>query len=75
MSDALLQIEISLNRFVKTQEDGNFSSRSNIETPWRRIHDIAKTAVMDTISNHGTFVLVSTPEKITMVQRATAEDL
>ena len=75
MSDAVLQFEIDRKRWAGLKADGVFNVASVVgETPYDRLYAMAKTAVCDTIRNNGTFVLVATPDKITMVQRTTTED-
>lgn len=66
---ALLQFECDRNRMK------GYSSKPGIESPSDRIYHIAHCAAWDTIQNGGTFVLVVTPDKITMVQRPEAESL
>lgn len=76
MSDrgAVLQIEIDRNRWDSIA-GRDYSANTCGEQPHERIYHLAKTAAADTIRNGGTFVLVVTAEKITMVQRPDAEDL
>ena len=69
---AVLQFEIDTKRFTETK---TFNATNFGETPWQRLYAIAKTAACDTLENGGTFVLVVTAEKITMVQRSEAEQL
>lgn len=66
---ALLQFECDRTRVSK------YSSKPGLESPNDRIYHLAHCAAWDTIQNGGTFVLVVTPEKITMVQRPEADDL
>lgn len=73
-TDAILQFEIDVKRGVR-DIGRNFSDQFVGSTPWGRVKGIANTAVADTLSNGGTFVLVVTDTKITMVQRAIAEDI
>lgn len=70
---AIIQFEIDRKRFGNkdTFQQGN----SSTETPEGRLYGMAKTAACDTIYRGGTFVLVVTADKITMVQRPDAEDL
>ena len=49
---------------------GKFSG----ETPMERFYFMARTAVADVVRNGGTFVLVASETKLTMVQRPEAED-
>lgn len=70
---AVLQFEIDRKRFANKD---TFCSDSSIgESPSGRIYAMAKTAACDTIFRGGTFVLVVTPDKITMVQRPDAEEI
>lgn len=66
---AVLQFEVDRKRMA------GYSTEPGVEKPWHRIFNLAQCAAWDTISNGGTFVLVVTPDKITMVQRPTAEEL
>lgn len=66
---AVLQFEIDRERC------NGYSTQPGAERPMHRIFNLAHCAAWDTISNGGTFVLVVTPDKITMVQRPTAEEL
>jgi hypothetical protein len=68
---AVLQFEIDRKRWIDTESfHGGYK-----ETAAERLYAMAKTAVCDTIHLGGTFVLVATPNKITMVQRPDAEEL
>lgn len=69
---AVLQFEIDRKRWAETS---SFNTAAYGEKPYDRLYAMAKTAVCDTIHMGGTFVLVATPDKITMVQRPDAEDL
>lgn len=69
---AVLQFEIDRKRFLDKE---SFISSGHDDSPQKRLYAIAKTAVTDTIWKGGTFVLVVTPDKVTMVQRPDAEDL
>lgn len=71
---AVLQFEIDRERWLGVDER-DIAARYNDEKQLMRLHYIARTAISDTIRNGGTFVLVASAEKITMVQRADAEDL
>lgn len=66
---AILQFEVDVAR-VK-----DFDSAIGLERPFHRIYNIAQGAAWDTIKNGGTFVLVVTTKKITMVQRPDAEEI
>ena len=72
---AVMQFEIDRARWRAT--DGTTFNNSNgfTETSMQRVYAIAKTAVCDVIYRGGTFVIVVSPEKITMVQRPDAEEL
>jgi len=70
---AVLQFEIDRKRW---NDDASFNvAKYSSETPYDRLYAMAKTAVCDTIFKGGTFVLVATDDKITMVQRPDAEDM
>jgi hypothetical protein len=71
---ALLQFEIDKNRLEGFQQfpDSQFNG---VRTPGQFIFLLAKTALLDTFDNGGTFVMVVSAKKITIVQRADAEDL
>lgn len=69
---AVLQLEIDRARWLGVASAdiaGKYSDEKQID----RLHYIARTAISDTIRNGGTFVLVASPDKITMVQRPDAE--
>lgn len=66
---AVLQMEIDTRRWCATDHNGDFEG-SALESPSKYLRNIAKTAVCDTLRNGGTFVLVSRPGKVTLVQRA-----
>lgn len=71
---AVLQFEIDRGRWAETKGttfSGNFAS----ETPMDRLYAMAKSAACDTIFRGGTFVLVVSATKITMIQRPEAEDI
>lgn len=70
---AVLQFEIDRKRWAET--DTVHRSGGYADTPDRRLETIAKLAVGDTLRSGGTFVLVVTADKITMVQRPEAEEL
>lgn len=69
---AVLQFEIDRKRWLGTSEK-DIASKIG-ESQSERLHFIARTAISDTIRNGGTFVLVASTDKITMVQRKDAED-
>ena len=69
---AVLQFEIDRTRWSNKE---SFNATAYGETPYQRLYAMAKTAVCDTIHKGGTFVLVATPDKITMVQRPDAEEI
>lgn len=66
---AVLQFEIDRKRM------SNYSHDPGLEVPHKRLAHLAHTAMLDTINNGGTFVLVVTEAKITMVQRPDADPL
>lgn len=66
---AVLQFEIDRQRMRQ------YSGDPGLEGPVRRVRSLAETAVIDTLVNGGTFVLVVSETKITMVQRPDAEEL
>jgi hypothetical protein len=68
---AVLQFEVDRKRWVSTNSNDIASKIGESQT--ERLHFIARTAISDTIRNGGTFVLVASPDKITMVQRPDAE--
>lgn len=68
---AVLQFEIDRTRWLNPNAADLVSKGG--ETPMERLRYLASTAMRDTIRNGGTFVLVATEDKITMVQRADAE--
>lgn len=69
---AVLQFEADKKRLSASGD--TFHGAYN-EKPWDRIYNMAKTAACDTVRNGGTFVLVVSADKITMVQRPDAEEL
>jgi hypothetical protein len=73
---AILQFEIDRKRWNGVAEN-DFSKHANYtdEGPAARLKYIARTAINDTIRNGGTFVLVASADKITMIQRPDAEEL
>jgi hypothetical protein len=70
---AVMQFEVDRERLALSVE--SFHKSGFDEKPIDRIYNIAKTAACDTIFRGGTFVLVVTPDKITMIQRPDAEDI
>lgn len=72
---AVLQFEIDRERCVATKGTTFQLSNGFQEGPMDRVYAIAKTACCDTIFRGGTFVLVVTPDKITMIQRPDAEEI
>jgi hypothetical protein len=70
---AVFQFEIDRKRFL--DRDSFQCERTVGETPVGRIEAIAKTAVVDTLRHGGTFIIVVTDDKITMVQRPDAEEI
>ena len=71
---ALLQFEIDKSRMITyaripdSQYDGH-------RTPAQYVFKLATTALLDTFDNGGTFVMVVSKEKITIVQRSDAADM
>lgn len=70
MRGAVLQFEIDRKRWQNASMIG-----VSDETPDRRLRHILLTAMMDTIKNGGTFVVVASPDAVTVVQRPDAADL
>jgi hypothetical protein len=70
---AVLQFEIDRKRWLSVA-GVDIASKYSDEKQFDRLHYIARTAISDTIRNGGTFVLVASADKITMVQRPDAED-
>lgn len=73
---SVLQFEVDTKRFAQTRradfvQGGTYGNSE----PWGRLIAMACTAVRDTITNGGTFVLVMDGGKLTMVQRPDAEPL
>lgn len=71
---AVLQFEIDRERWRASTPSFHAANYAG-ETPMERMYAMAKTAACDTIYRGGTFVLVVTDKKITMVQRPDAEDI
>lgn len=73
---AVLQFEIDRIRWNGVA-DNDFAKHVSYsdEGPVARLKYIARTAINDTIRNGGTFVLVASKDKITMVQRPDAEEI
>lgn len=69
---ALLQFEIDRKRLSGY---ANFFDRGGQHTPIQHIYQLANTALLDTFDNCGTLVIVVSKEKITIVQRAEADDV
>lgn len=69
---AILQFEINKKRMRQFMdiEGGSYGTH----TPAQHIFRLARTALLDTFDNGGTFVMVVSNEKITIVQRADATD-
>lgn len=69
---AVLQFEVDKKRL---REFPNFadSQYSGYSTPFQHVFQLASNALQDTLDNGGTFVMVVSEEKITIVQRAEAE--
>lgn len=64
---AVLQFECTRERLR------GYSADPGLEKPTDRIYHMAHAAAWDTIKNGGTFVLVVSADKITMIQRPDAE--
>lgn len=71
---AVLQIEIDRKRWSSIASR-DYSANTCGEQPHERVFHLAKTAAADTIRNGGTFVLVVSADKITMVQRPDSDEL
>lgn len=71
---AVLQFEIDRERWLGVA-DQDIATNGISEPQIKRLHHIARTAISDTIRNGGTFVLVAGKKKITMVQRADADEI
>lgn len=71
---AVIQFEIDRKRWNSTAGT-TFQQSTFGETAAGRLYAVARTAVTDTLSHGGTFVLVATPDKVTMVQRPDAEEI
>lgn len=69
MSDAIMQWEID------RRAAGAMASISYKAAPGEARNAILHAALDDVIRNHGTLVVVSTADKLTVVQRADAPDL
>jgi hypothetical protein len=69
---ALLQFEIDKKRLLGFGdiEGGMYGTH----TPFAHIYRLARAALLDTFDNGGTFVMVVSREKITIVQRKEADD-
>jgi hypothetical protein len=71
---AVLQFEIDRERWRLTSGD-TYRAATTGEKPSDRLYYMAQTAVNDTLLNGGTFVLVVSETKVTMVQRPEATEL
>jgi hypothetical protein len=71
---AVLQFEIDRPRWNATKGTTFQSDSFTGETPIGRLYGMVKTAACDTLFNGGTFVLVVTDTKVTMIQRSDAEE-
>lgn len=70
---AILQLEAGqtiLRRFGKSAE----LTYGQAHTPLQHIYNLACAALIDTCNNGGTFVMVVSDEKITLVQHDDAKD-
>jgi len=72
---SVLQFEVDRKRWTEVNENDISRTPGTMETQTLRLRFIARTAVNDVIRNGGTFVLVVTEDKITMVQRPDAEEI
>jgi hypothetical protein len=73
---AVLQLEIDRKRWGETAMYGGLQTTGlNKETADMRLKNLLLSTIMDTVTNGGTFVLVATADKITLVQRPDAEEL
>lgn len=72
---AVLQFEIDRERWKDSAPSFFSENEFTTKNPIDRIYAMAKTAVCDTIHRGGTFVLVASPSKITMIQRPDAEEI
>lgn len=70
---AILQFEIDRKRVGSYPDDPN--SMSTYKGIDYRVWSIIQSAASDTYQNGGTFVLVATADKITVVQRPDAEEI
>ena len=66
---ALLQFEVDKSRMIK------YANIDGHRTPAQYVFKLATTALLDTFDNGGTFVMVVSKEKITIVQRSDAADM
>lgn len=71
---AILQFEIDKKRLRGFANVAD-TQYSGYRTPVQYIYQLATTALLDTFDNGGTFVMVVSKEKITIVQRAEAENI
>jgi hypothetical protein len=71
---SLLQFEVDKKRL---RGFANFadSQFNGFRTPTQYIYKLASGALLDTFNNGGTFVMVVSEDKITIVQRKEAESL
>jgi hypothetical protein len=69
---ALLQFEVDKKRL---NDFAHVSDSDGQRTPSQHVLMLARLVLRDTFENGGTFVVVVSADKITMVQRAEAEDL
>jgi len=69
--DAILQFEIDRRR-VANYPRSSSAPEGAPEWKWGML---ARAALSDTLRNGGTFVVVVTDAKVTIIQRDTAEDL
>jgi hypothetical protein len=72
---AVLQFEIDRERWLGVDARDIASNSVISDQQIDRLHYIARTAISDTIRNGGTFVLVASKKKITMVQRADVDEV
>lgn len=69
---AVLQFEIDRKRVAAYPDDVNSYGENN-RAAWRW-RGIAHQALNDTLANGGTFVVVASPDKVTIVQRPDADE-
>lgn len=74
MADKIAVFQFECDR--KRWQSGPFVPAFSIgENSLMRLKAMAQTAAIDTLLNGGTFVMVVTATKVTMIQRADAEEI